>query len=64
MFCYPGLSHQIVKSMQVLGEIAASYRRHLPGLIAFVFNCMLIISSARQFTQRYSKVTAEKTDTM
>lgn len=51
-----------MKRMQFLGEIAASYRRHLPGLIAFVFNCTLIISSARQFTQTNNKLTAEKKD--
>lgn len=37
------------------GKIGTNYRRHLPGLIAFVFNCMLIISSARQLPQEIAK---------
>lgn len=60
MFCYAGLSYQTVKVMQGSGKIATNYRRHLPGLIAFVFNCMLIISSARPLLKRNSKVTAKK----
>lgn len=60
MFCYAGLSYQTVKGIQGSGEIATNYRRHLPGLIAFVFNCMLIISSARPLLKRNNKVTAKK----
>lgn len=60
MFCYAGLSYQTVKGIPGSGEIAANYRRHLPGLIAFVFNCMLIISSVRPLLKRNSKVTAKE----
>lgn len=55
MLCYPGLNYQTVKGMQGPGEIAANYRRHLSGLIAFLFNCMLIISSARQLPKGIAK---------
>lgn len=55
MFCYPGFSYQTVKGMQGPGEIAANYRKYLLGLIAFVFNCMLIISSARQLPKEIAK---------
>lgn len=44
-----------MKGMQGSGEIAVNYRRHLLGLIGFVFNCMLIISSARQLLKEIAK---------
>ena len=37
------------------GKIAGNYRRHLPRLIAFIFNCMLIVSSAREFPKEKAK---------
>lgn len=46
--CSPALSYQRVRGMQGPGITAANDRRHLPGLIAFVFNCMLMRRSARQ----------------
>lgn len=33
-----------------------NYRRCLPGLIAFLFNCMLIIGFARQISKEIAKL--------
>lgn len=46
------------------GPAAENDRWPLPGLIVFVFNCMLIRASARQLpTETNSKGTARKKDT-
>lgn len=60
MFVYPGLSYQTVKGTWGPGKIAVNYRGHLPGLIAFVFNCTLIISSTGPSPKEIAKQQQER----